>query len=285
MKNINKYIMAICITTTSFSNSSNELLENVVAIDFKNDKCNEFTETYLQKILRERKSSVVKNPFVDNESKTLKTCTEISFKSNDDGNLNIEDFNGQVSIHNFYKKFLSDHEVMVSEAVLANGMIYKFLKFNTESEDNLFKSLKSGSKLKDNIDSFLFFHELTHLSPRHSQKNKSDKYSELETTADLSGIIMVSLTSNLSIEETKDMLSDLTSFRKKIGIKTHLNERGFRNAKKNLNNIDFNELRKYDLNTEEGFKKIFRMVEQIAYDMQKLKDNEFEIKYKNRGKL
>lgn len=172
----------------------------------------------------------------------------------------------------------------MSEAVLANGMIYKFLKFNTESKDNLFNRLNAG-KLKDNLDTFLFFHELTHLSPRHSQTNKIDKDNQLEATADLAGIIMVSLTSNLSLDETKEMLSDLTNFRKKVGTKLHFEEKGFRNAKKNLNNIDFNELRKYDLNTEEGFKKIFRMVEQIAYDMQKLKDNEFEIKYKNRGKL
>lgn len=282
MKNFKQFIMAICITTTSFSTAAEELMQSATVVDFKNDKCEGFTETYLQKMLREKKGGVVKNPFIEEGSKTLRTCTEISFKPNDTGNLSLSDFNGQVSIHNFYQKFLKDHEVMVSEALLSNGQIYKFLKFNTDSKDNLFPILRQG-KLKDNLDTFLFFHELTHLSPRHSRQNEIDN--EMESTADIAGIIMVNLTSNMNIEDTKEMLADLTLFRKKVGTKLHYNEKGFKNAKKNLNNVDFESLKKYDLNTEEGFKKLFRIVEQIAYDMQKLKYDDFEIKYKERGKL
>lgn len=284
MKNFKQFIMAICITTTSFSNAAEELMQSETVVDFKNDKCEGFTETYLQKMLREKKGGVVKNPFVDEGSNTLRTCTEISFKQNDTGNLSLADFNGQVSIHNFYQKFLKDHEVMVSEALLANGQIYKFLKFNTDSKDNLFPILKQG-KLKDNLDTFLFFHELTHLSPRHSRKNELDKHNEIEATADIAGIIMVNLTSNMNIEDTKEMLTDLNFFRKKVGTKLHYNEKGFKNAKKNLDNVDFESLKKYDLNSEEGFKIAFRIVEQIAYDMQKLKPEDFEIKYKNKGKV
>lgn len=278
MNKMKQFIIAISITTTSFVNAADNLLESPEIIDFKNDKCQDLTETYLQKILRERKGGIVKNPFVDEGSTELKTCTEISFKENDSGNLNLEDFNGQLGVHKFYNNFLKDGEVKVSEAILANGQIYKFLKFNTDSEDNLFKRLRKGI-LKDHLETFLFFHELTHLNKRHSLKNKEDSNNELEATADIAGILMVKLTSNLSLDETKDMLSDLSKFRKNVGTKIHFSEKSFRNAKGNLDTVNFEELEKYDVNTAEGFKLLFRRVEQIAYDIQKLNKEEFGIKY------
>lgn len=276
MKNIKKYLgVVLAITTaTSYAHANEESYE----LSLSNPETCENLEMnsvmkYLKSSKEKESGSVFENPFNN-------TCTPISFIEKDTSVLNLQDFGMNTSAYSSYKTFLEMKDMQVVPAFIHEGVIYKFFKFNIDSSDTpeFYASIRHKEFLYENKELWSFFHELMHLSDAHT--HKSDR-NYIEAQADVGATLFVSLHSNLSLEKTIEALKEVKVLRRE-GPKQHYNRKAFFNAEKNLESLDFEYLKSFDLSKPESFEQAAKLIDKISQDIVKLSQDDFKNKY---GKL
>lgn len=273
MKNVKKILgVVLAITTATSSVHANE---NSYELSLsKSENCYNLEMNtvmkYLEKAKNKESGEVFENPFNNK-------CTPISFTEKDSAVLTVQDFGMNTSAYSSYKTFLEMKDMQVLPAFIHEGVIYKFFKFNMDSSDTpeFYSSIRHKQFLYENKELWSFFHELMHLSEAHT--HKSDR-SFIEVQADVGATLFVSLNSKLSLEQTIEALNEVKLLRRE-GPKQHYNRKGFFTAQKNLENLDFEYLKTFDLSKPDSFDQAAKLIDRISQDIVKLSQDDFKNKY------
>lgn len=276
MKNIKKMLgVVLAITTATSAAHANE--DSYEISLSKAETCSNLEMNsvmkYLEKAKNKEAGEVFENPFNNK-------CTPISFSEKDTPVLTVQDFGMNTAAYSSYKTFLEMKDMQVVPAFVHEGVIYKFFKFNVDSSDTpeFYSSIRHKDFLYENKELWSFFHELMHLSNAHTHKSER---SSIELQADVGATLFVSLHSKLSLEQTIEALNDVKILRRE-GAKQHYNRKGFFTAQKNIENLDFEYLKSFDLSKPDSFEQAAKLIDKISQDIGKLSQEDFKNKY---GKL
>lgn len=290
-----KKTLTIVLAISTLSNSIPSFAEtyikennNLNNIEEFKKSCVEFDLNAVYEAMQEKKQICVQNPFLDE-----KAIVPISFRFEDNALLKPEDFNNILPVYKKYLEFtnqqkMNSSDVMISEIMLSNGTMYKFFKYVYDSKENLdFKKQFSGKIINKDIDDFLFFHEMMHLSPRHSSSYMSEnkiRMNQIEATADFGATLMISIKNGYNLDTTLKMIQELESVRRKpinknTVVTEHYNRHSFKEIKDTILTEEFKkefeEISKLDFNR--NFKEIIRRVENLAFEVQ---SSDFKKKHK-----
>lgn len=237
--------------------------------------CDPLTIKTINILIKDSSPQYVKNPF------NYQRCIPMSFKDNDTPILNHAHFENSRALFEVYQDFLRSSATQTTHVRTSDNKIVKFLKVNVASTEfqRFMINVNKTKVLKEKYKSWIFFHELMHLSKRTESKIVYLKVKE--AIADIAAVIMLKMVSKMSMQDTLTLIKEITKVRAmdfNTGGYHHFNKRSFRNASKNLsliNKISFT----HDLSDPNYLSNLIIKIEAIAFDAQDMSEDEFKAKY------